>query len=61
MINLLGMDNWDFSRYPEKDYQLNWIRNYLSFYDNHNDLQTNDDEERLAIIYRQVNVCASVR
>ena len=29
VILLIGVDEVDFSRYPDKEYQLDWIRYYL--------------------------------
>ncbi len=57
IVSFLGIDNWNFSRYPNKDYQLQWIANYmLSF----NEKSESQSTEHLENMYRQVNICASV-
>lgn len=58
VYSFLGMDNWNFSRYPNRDYQLKWIANYLRFYEPN---QLTQSTERIETLYRQVNVCASVK
>lgn len=50
LFHFTGVDEVDYSRYPDKEFQLNWLKVYLESYQNES--VTEQDVERL---YVQVN------
>lgn len=53
-----GVDDVDFSRYPDKQYQLEWLRSYLEEWNTHNGLTCAVTDEEVQKLYVQVNKCA---
>uniref|UniRef100_A0A914WUG4 ethanolamine kinase n=1 Tax=Plectus sambesii TaxID=2011161 RepID=A0A914WUG4_9BILA len=49
-----GVENVDFSLYPSREYQLEWLKNYLEYY-----LERSPSEEEIERLYVQVNICAA--
>ncbi|KAJ8299001.1 hypothetical protein KUTeg_023061 [Tegillarca granosa] len=43
-----GVDEIDYRHYPDKDYQLNWIRNYLTYWKEYNNEETDVTDKDLA-------------
>lgn len=55
-----GCDNIDFNRYPNKEYQIKWLTNYLNYYHEYKKLKP-PTEKQIETLYVQVNVMAAVR
>ncbi|XP_071120428.1 ethanolamine kinase 1-like [Mytilus galloprovincialis] len=53
-----GVDEVDFSRYPNKEYQLMWLRTYLEEWNKQNEIKSAVTDEEVYKLYTQVNKCA---
>ncbi|KAJ8299324.1 hypothetical protein KUTeg_023384 [Tegillarca granosa] len=55
-----GIEVIDFSKYPDKDYQLKWIRNYLTYWKEYNNEETDVTDRDVETLYIQANKCTLV-
>ena len=55
-----GVDDVDFSRYPDKEYQLQWLRTYLEEWNKYNGITSPVTDDDVYKLYIQVNKCALV-
>ena len=56
----IGVDEVDFSRYPDKEYQLKWLRTYLEEWNQYNNITSPVTDDEVEKWYKQVNKCALV-
>jgi len=55
-----GIDDVDYGLYPSKDFQLKWLRSYLTAWHALNFTEKSDLEEEIFLLYKQVNKFALV-
>ena len=55
-----GVDDVDFSRYPDKEYQLQWLQTYLEEWNKYNGITSPVTDDDVYKLYIQVNKCALV-
>ena len=59
-VCLLGTEDMDASRYPDKEYQLEWIRIYLGEWNKHNKITSPVTENDVYQLFAQVSKFALV-
>lgn len=55
-----GLNEVDYSRYPERAFQLQWLRSYLEAYKEHKGQSSEVTDREVEILYEQVNRFALV-
>lgn len=55
-----GIRDIAFGNYPDKDYQLKWIRNYLTCWKEYNNEETDVTDRDVETLYIQANKCTLV-
>lgn len=59
-FNPLGLNEVDYSHYPERAFQLQWFRSYLEAYNEYKDQNSAVSDKEVEILYVQVNKFALV-
>lgn len=57
---VLGLNEVDYSHYPERPFQLEWLRSYLEAYKEHKGQDGDVTDREVEILYVQVNKFALV-
>lgn len=56
LLFVVGMDNIDYSRFPDKEYQMDWLRIYLECYNERRGCARKEPAQHdLDVLYIQVN------
>lgn len=58
--DVLGLNEVDYSHYPERAFQLQWLRSYLEAYKEHKGQDGEVTDTEVEILYVQVNKFALV-
>lgn len=58
---VLGLNEVDYSQYPERALQLEWLRSYLEAYKEHKGQREAVTDTEVEVLYVQVNKFALVR
>lgn len=59
-FNPLGLNEVDYSHYPDRAFQLEWFRSYLQAYKEYKDQKDAVSDKEVEILYIQVNKFALV-